>query len=311
VMRNNILGKAITHLPAELDAALKWLSVLKVEYSPTRFARYRKILEHVEAARIEIETRRINLESPWVKDGSWYDAMRKLDAFATLFEVNELAMIHQGLAGKKLDGYLSPKLKELVSGPDSYVTESGARIKARNTGFELAVAARMATAGFLIEPHPGLADVVARLNKATYIAECKRPQSEAGVFDAIRSAGKQLKTRYAQVSEDAVGIIALDLTKVFNPQLLVEAEVSECEIGQAITNRMNAFLNRHRAEFERVGDARTAGILLRHSLLGWSKSSRRISWVHKYGIRPMPGGSVAGVGAVRLMERALEVALTL
>ena len=91
----------------------------------------------------------------------------------------------------------------------------------------------------------------------------------------------------------------------------IEAEVSECEIGQAITNRMNAFLNRHRAEFERVGDARTAGILLRHSVLGWSKSSRRISWVHKYGIRPVPGGGVAGVGAVRLMERALEVALTL
>jgi hypothetical protein len=309
-MNKNNSKSVNTHLPSELDSVLRWFDELGIDYSPTRLGRYKEILDNVELARVRIEAARIKLESPWVKSDNLYDAVRKLDAAATLFEANELVMIHQGLAGRKLDAYLRPRLKELVSGTDSYVNESGARIKARNTGFELAVIARLANAGFTIQQDPGLADVVARLGDTTYIRECKRPQSEAGVYDSIRYARKQLNKRYLEVKEpNSVGFIALDVTKVFNRDLLITDGVPLHEMTSRITRRMDSFLDRHLADFKRVNEDRTAGILVRDSVLAWIEPSKEMSWIHKYGVRQMPRCSAARVCAINAVENALNCAV--
>jgi hypothetical protein len=71
-----------------------------------------------------------------------------------------------------VDAYLRPGLKEMVSGTHSFVDENAlSSNKARNTGFELAVIARLATAGLVIQQDDGLADVVGRLGNITVIVE--------------------------------------------------------------------------------------------------------------------------------------------
>ena len=283
-MRENIPGSINTNLPLELKAALEWLGELGIEYPHTRFGRYKKTLDKLEAGRLKIKSA-IKLESHWVKNPNLYDAVAKLNASATLFEANELATIHQGLANRGLEKYLRPQLKVLVSGAASYVEEGVERSKARDTGFELAVMARLATAGFITQPDSGLADVVVRRGETTYIMECKRPQSDAGVYDAIRDARKQLDVRYQQMpATNPIGFIALDVTKLFNPELTVPDVVRPLEIISLIPKRMATFLDTRRRDFERVSDARTAGILVRYSVLAWAEASQCLCWLHHYGV---------------------------
>ena len=66
-----------------------------------------------------------------------------------LFEAEELADIHQWLCGPEHDGYSRERMRTVASGPSSYTdenTSSGSR--ARNTAFELAVAARIVGGDF-------------------------------------------------------------------------------------------------------------------------------------------------------------------
>ena len=309
-MQEDISRTLDTHLPSELDAAIQWLDQLGIAYSQTRFGRYKLTLDRLESARVTAESARIKVESALVKEVNLYDIARRLNAFAPLFEANELAMIHAGLSGRGLGTYLRPRLEELVAGPESYVDESAARPKARNTGFELAVIARLATAGLIIQQDENLADVVARLGNTIYVVECKRPQSEAGVYDAIRGARKQLDTRYLQMdTANATGFIALDLTKVFNPTLSVTDDMSAHEMVPQINTRMRSLLRRHIKDWERVKDDRTAGILLRHSELAWIESNKRMSLFHKYAITHVPGRSPARRVTVTAVEEALNRAL--
>jgi hypothetical protein len=159
-----------------------------------------------------------DVEAERVAGTNLYVVAERLNAFVPIFEANEVVTIHRVLASKGLDAYLSSKLREFVSGPESYVDEKpkAGSNKARNTGFELSVIANLAMAGLTIQQEDGLADVVARLEGATVIVECKRPQSEAHMERAICDARDQLVTRYKsrrQIRPHTTGIIALDLTK--------------------------------------------------------------------------------------------------
>ena len=296
-----------TNLPEEFEAAVRWLEKLGIAYSRTRFGRYKETLGKVESAR-QAPAARIKIESPWVKNQTWYNAVRDLDAFATLFETNELVMIHQGLAGKHLETYLLPRLEKLVSGPENYVNENATKTnQARNAGFELAVIARLAKAGLAIQQHEGLADVVARLGDTTYVVECKRPYSKTGVGNLILRAGEQLETRYQQPgSADATGFIALDLTRVFNPQFEVKNDVPLHEMEVRMTEIVDALVAEYGKQFDRVRDKRTAGVLLRHSELAWIEPSQTMSWMHKYGVTPFTRRSPARVDTVWALKDALE-----
>ena len=285
-----------TNLPLELKAALQWLDQLGVAYSKTRFDDYNKTLETVEAGRFA----GINL----------YALSEKLNAFAPLFEANELVTIHQGLAGKGLDTFLLPKLHELVSGPKSYVDEkpqSGSS-HARNTGFELSVIAHLARAGLTIEQDGGLADVVARLGEATVIVECKRTQSETGLEHAISDARDQLVERYKKRKRSGLttGLIALDLTKIFNPNLSVAKDEPDRTMMARIGDDMDSLTERYRRVWDRVRNKRTAGVLYRYGEVAWSESHRTISWNYKYAVTPITCGSSARVEIIRLIQKALD-----
>jgi hypothetical protein len=295
-MRVDAGTRQYTNLPLELEAAIQWLDQLGVAYSRTRFDYYKKTLQAVESARLA----GINL----------CDVAERLNAFASLFEVNEFVTIHLGLADRGLDTYLRPRLLELVSGPMSYVDESpqSGSNKARNTGFELSVIAHLARAGLTIEQDGGLADAVARLGDATIIVECKRPQSDARIERAICDARDQLVNRYKERKKSALttGFVALDLTKMLNPTLSVAKDEADKDMMSRIGDAMDSLNDRYRRVWDRVRDKRTAGVLYRYSEVAWSEARRTISWNYKYGVTPITNRSVARVEVVRAIQKALD-----
>jgi hypothetical protein len=228
-----------------------------------------------------------------------------------LFEANELVTIHQGLADKRLDAYLRPKLEELVSGPDSYVNENASSSnKARNAAFELAVIASLATAGLSIRQDGGVADVVAQLGSTTVIVECKRPQSVTGIHRAIADARHQLAKRYREARRPSTtGFIALDLTKVWNPNLSVTSDMRRREVVSRIRHHMESVVKMYANSWNSVQEEQTAGVLLRLSVLAWIKEDRTMSWIYKSGITPFVGRSETRVGVVRAVEHAVNRAV--
>ena len=297
-MKNETSIVESANLLSELQTAIRWLDALDVGYSATRFGRYQKILNQLERARFA----GLPLN----------EAATAIDAFPSLFEANELITIHKGLAGKNLDSYLQPRLEEMVSGPESYVDESTSTSsnKARNTGFELAVIARWAAAGLEIRQDDDLSDVVAHLGNQRVIVECKRPQSEAAIPQAIASARLQLARRYrAREGEGATGFIALDLTKVSNPDLSVTVDIPSNQVVSLIRQRMESVVKKHAPSWNKVKEKQTAGVLLRLSRLAWIKADRTMLWIHKHGITPFVGRCNQRVAVVRAIEEATDRAV--
>ncbi len=110
---------------------------------------------------------------------------------------------------------LAPKLKTILKGPLLPSDENANSNDARNVLFELNIAARLKHAG--IEPslgeHP---DVRCEIAGKTLFIECKRPLTETRLGENIEHAANQLLTDLASVP-DAVGIIAVSVSKVLNP----------------------------------------------------------------------------------------------
>lgn len=294
-MRIELASIRYTNIPSEFQAALQWLDELEIRYSLARFNDYRTILDTLESAR--------------VAGTNLFVAAKGFNAFPALFEANDLATIHEGLAGRSLSAPLRRKLAEIVEGPHSYVEEnpkSGTN-QPRNTAFELSVTAQLTRAGFAVQQDDGLADVVAFLGSSKVILECKRPQSKTGVSTAIRKARDQLDTRYQNPYDaDATGFIALDVTKLLNPDFLIATEEPVAAMKTRIDSAMNELIEDHNELWDRVRDQRTAGVLLRYSELAWSEQRRTMEWRYKYGVSPFTRRSDERVSVVKAVEAALN-----
>ena len=282
---------------SELRAALDWLSEIGIRYSGTRFGRYVKILDDLERARLA--------------GNSLFLAACQFDAFPTLFEANELVTIHQGLGGLGLGTRYMAKLAELVAGPDSYIDENSSSSNGpRNAGFELSLIARMATAGLGILEYDGLADALVRLGSNSIVVECKRPQSRHGLPQAIDRARRQLAERYeSSCSADATGLIALDITKVLNPNLAVAMGAPLQNVASDISEKMDSINRACAKAWDRVKEQRTAGIILRHSVLAWVRETKTMAWIHKYGIAPLAGRGGSRLAVVFALRDAVDRAV--
>ena len=107
-------------------------------------------------------------------------------------------------------------------------------------------------------------------------------------------------------SADAIGFIALDLTRVFNPKLEVKKDAPLHEMEVRMTKIMDVLVAEYGKEFDKVKDKRTAGVMLRHNELAWIESNQTISWMHKYGVTPFTRRSPVWAGTVWALKDALE-----
>lgn len=127
--------------------------------------------------------------------------------------------VYRSLATRR-DVELESRIREMVGGPPSFADEkegSAAR-RARDTSFELQVVSLLVRANIAVRFETS-ADVSARFCGRNFVFECKRPQKSMTVERNVKTASKQIATRY--LSSEIVrtrGIIALDFSKVINPQ---------------------------------------------------------------------------------------------
>jgi hypothetical protein len=204
-----MLSKVTRHTPPELLedflAAVEWIASAGFAVERGRVSEYQRVLTKA-VDRYE--------SHGW----AFEDQHHEQQVCTTLLETREFISIHRGLAGFS-DSAALKEIPLLLKGPflpnDELATSSSNR--PRNIGFELYLAALFSAAG--IQPIYGTnADLCFEHNGHVFFVEAKRPSVPHRSCKLIKEANKQLKQRLkSSKNEMTRGLIALDLTKVVNP----------------------------------------------------------------------------------------------
>jgi len=183
----------------DLDQALNWVQSLGLDYSQSRFLRYKNELKLQEGI--------LYLPPTAEREGS-----------DSAYECSDLIFIHKGLSGLK-SPILKRKLKALLKGPKHSSDEkpAGGSHQARDISLELVIASHFALGGFDVE-FSNDADVIVRDGNTTFYIECKRP-SGRNIEGTIDEIYHQLRRRYKGHKSDtqARGLAVISLTKRLIP----------------------------------------------------------------------------------------------
>lgn len=169
------------------------------------------------------------------------------------------------------------KLKEVVSGPSEVSKERShnSSNRARNTLFELTVAARLQRAGF----SPALeapTDVVGRLNTGLVFIECKRLQEEHQLNSRLREGVKKVIEAKDAYDGKSAGFIALSVGKAeFRGERVVVADQEDHlnSICEKLCDRFyQAYERRFRSAFKKGID----GVIIVTTFPAWIGKTAKI-----------------------------------
>jgi hypothetical protein len=253
-MASVITTVTFSELAANLQKVAAWLGRLGIDEPPTRLGYYRRVMQQLADAHA--------CGNKDALSALWPSSM------VPLFEAEELVNIHHWLSEPEHDDYVRERMRIVASGRPSYTdedTSSGNR--ARNTAFELAVAARIVGGGLQLDRSVP-SDVAVRVATRTVVVECKRPQSEDALERNVDDARRQLRKRYKLAKRPGyVGVIAVDLTKILNPNHDLLRGFPAAEIGDVLGGAMEEYSREHERVWQKNRDPQTAAVLLRLNIM--------------------------------------------
>lgn len=244
--------KSFEDTAADLERACAWLSSLGCALPRTRIGLYQRDI--------------VALAAYYNSDnvGRLTGPGRFEELLNSIYEATELISIHRGLESHTNPSLVS-KLKELTAGPiyGGKENSNSSSNKARNTSYELLMAARLAAAGYDIDLSTE-ADIIARKDDFVFYVECKRPQSADGVNSNLKAALRQLRTRYEASDNPAVvrGIVALSINKAVPVAPRVLKSATHSAAGAELARVVEQFRQENEHRWRNVRDGRTIGVLL-------------------------------------------------
>lgn len=235
------------------------------------------------------------------------------DVVNSMYEINAIINIHE--AFKDLSNNdslgLTSKLKKAVSGPVEVQKESNTSNTARNYLFEALVMAR------LHSPSNGLAidfksptDTSLKYNNVKYLIECKRPQSDKKLEANVRDAANQLQKAFkSKVGSNYKGLIAIDISKIFNPDFMLLVKENDTELHQHISLTMDAFISKYSHKWQYIlksKNKKIVGVILRISLMGVSEERNLLVSCVQWAFNPKNGISNQEHKNLEHMAKILE-----
>jgi hypothetical protein len=255
-MRTEVSPHTLLEIAEDFEAAVAWVLAAGFPVDRGRIAEYRQVLRELSAS---FES------SGW---GDLNNAQHREKVCTTLLEVRELTSIHRGLEAASQPAAVAD-LKHYVKGPFQPTDEAphNASNRPRNFGFELYLNALFAYAG--LRPTYGTeADLCFTHDGITFFAEAKRPLTASSAESLIGKANKQLTRRLKDLhSHTARGLLALDLTKVINPENKVMPVYGEDHLNQLMFNEDRRQIDILKEFWHRNRHSRTVGVLLHYRML--------------------------------------------
>ena len=244
---------------------------------------------------------------------SSFAVMRKelLSIITAMFEVNDLIEIHKSLAGR-FDNSLVRHFRTYASGPVSYMDENVQTSSniARNIAFELVVMAKLTRSGIPLDFRMAT-DVAAQFDGQSVLFECKRPQSLTSLESNIKKACRQLEAKYGNAEPSLQsGIIAIDITKLINPDFMLYAQNDEHALDAGLSRLIDGFVSEYERLWQRQRDKRTIAVLLRLSLVGVNKARNdMLTYCQQFAITPLHQVGERSIETARALATAMHETL--
>lgn len=236
----------------DVQRACAWLSSIGCTVSPTRIGTYQR----------DIRALADNYKSD--KAMQLTEPKRFEQLLFSIYEATEFVAIFRGLESYKHES-LIPKLKELASGPIRGTDEksNSSSNRARNTGYELLTAARLAAAGYDIDLSTD-ADIIARRDGFDLYVECKRPQSPDAINSNLKDALRQLRNRYESSPDPAAarGMVALSINKAVPVASQLLKTKNHQTAGAEFHHVVKQFQDEHAHRWKNMTEIRTVALML-------------------------------------------------
>jgi hypothetical protein len=250
---------------ALLDSLIKldpWLRSLGIE---PKSDRWHQAIQMVERAKKQREI--VERGGPRLHIGNYMDGL-----FEAL-EIHEIVEAFNGVSSPALKA----KLMRALCGPISPFDEQPRNSEARNTMFELSLAADWKNAGSEVEV--GEPDIRLRAPAALFQTECKRPFSENSVRKNIKDAASQLEKELNKPGhENDYGIVAISLSRVFtkgNLGCFAPAGMGKQLIGEALAETLDEHTQQWGLKRFREMHARIVAVMF-HLAAPWDIGGQRL-----------------------------------
>lgn len=274
-MRAEVTPHTLTEIAENYDAALNWVETSGFSADRGRHADYRRtiaaLLRHFP-------------ENGW---GDFSDDDHRERVCTALLESRELVSIYKGLSGLDEPASLG-NLKHYIKGPSRPTEEqaSSSSNRARNFGFELYLNALFAYAG--LRPEYGTdADLSFTIDGLRIFVEAKRPMTQPSALTSLRAALRQLVIRLQEYEQtDRAGIVALDLSKVINPENRVMLVRDEDHLHSLMYAEDKVQMAKLFATVTKNLKRGTVGVLLHYRLLTRFESTGSLNTVKWIGWVP-------------------------
>jgi hypothetical protein len=255
-MRVEVNQHTLREIADDYEAAVVWVASIGFPVERGRLAEYRRTITHLAT---DVAA------NGW---GDLNDDKHRERVCTALLEVRELVSIHRGLA-TVLDSEATKGIHHYLKGPFSPTNElaHNSSNRPRNIGFELYLNALFAFAGFR-PTYGSAADLSFVHMDQTYFIEAKRPTNANAAKGLISDANGQLYRRLKNLhSHGAKGFIALDLTKVINPQNKIMPVFDEEHLYKLMFNEDKRQIDALRSFWHSGRHPRVVGVLLHYRLL--------------------------------------------
>jgi hypothetical protein len=145
-------------------------------------------------------------------------------------------------------------LKRALSGPDHPTKETAKNRDGRNVWYELWLAAEWKSHGANVT----VAEPDLRLHREgmTFLVACKRVAGAGTIGQNIHDAVEQLQANLDKMSSATFGVVALNLTRVFN----TGSGVFSGDFGD-LKRHLTAYLKGHREDFRKIVDPRISCVM--------------------------------------------------
>ena len=269
-------------LLTDYEAALVWMQGIGVHLGEGRTQHYRKILEYWSR----------NYEDASIEEGQKIFS----DFVGSIYEMGAFVEIYHSLkcVNKNDLSQVVRKLNKAVNGPVYSGEESPQSTTARNLLFEVIVTSKCH------KPESGLvANVLSDtdsgfsfLQKKLWI-ECKRITSLRKLESNVRKARNQINTSLREkIGSDHRGIVALDISKLINPNDELFVSQNEPALLTSTDRLMNQFIESNFQVWEKVYKEKSRkilGTILRFSFMATSEKDNLLITITQWAVNPREG----------------------
>jgi len=262
--------------------ALEWMNQLEVNLGSGRTSNYLKMIRFWKDNYKTESTDNVKKQFP--------------DFVSSMFEIHDFIDIYKSfnnVQNQQLNEIVK-KLKKGVKGPIHLSDETPKSTTARNFLFEALFAAKVHKPDYGVTAILNAAsDTGIEIEKNKIWVECKRISTDDKIESNVRKASNQLDSIIKkQKGSGHRGIVALEITKILNPDDELFVSSNDLSLQRSIDKIMDDFISKYSSIWQKIyteKNKKILGTIIRFSFMSTSEERNLLVHTSQWGLNPRLG----------------------